>query len=191
MVTITPEKSISLAKASIATQRESVAKQRTEAEEAKRILELQKSKLPKITQSSLRSGNLSGLNGLRRRASIYQAGKGIQEKEGKVNVLMNELIRYEREELEPYEKDVLAYEKALKQYYKDTEALGRAEERARALYSSSSSSKSSSSKVVSPSYVFKSQTPSKITLPSSILSSSKSSNVSNSSKKKSIFSWRK
>lgn len=181
------------AKEKIRVQRESLARQRSEAESSTKLLEEQKAKIPVFTQRALRTGNLSGLNGLRKRAAFTEAKKGIEQKQDKVNILLKELARYESEELIPYEKNVSAYEKdlaryqkELKQYYKDTEALALAEQRAREKYSYSSGA----SKVVSPSYVFKtSPLPSKITVPSSILNSGKSS--TNSTKKKSIFSWRK
>lgn len=170
------------AREAVRVQREMLAKQRLDAEKATKALEEQKSRIPTVTQRSLRGGNLSGLSGLRKRVAYSEAKKNIEQKQGNIGILIKELARYESEELNPYEKEIDAYERAVKKQESTWISTRKPVSTTKAVTSSTAS------RVVSPSTTFKVSTPTKITLPSSVLNSNKSSNITT---KKSLFSWRK
>lgn len=177
------------AREAVRVQREMLAKQRADAERATKVLEEQKAKIPPITQKNLRVGNLAGLSGLRRRTIYSGMRKDIEQRQGNISLLMKELARYEEEELSPYEKEIDAYERAIKKASRTTYYSAPKTSITTKVTTTSTISPSGFSSVAKPSSTtFTVSTPSKITLPSSILNSNKTSNVI---KKKSLFSWRK
>lgn len=178
------------AREAVRVQRDMLAKQRADAERATKVLEEQKAKIPPITQKSLRVGNLSGLSGIRRRTIYSGMRKDIEQRQSNISLLMKELAKYESEELNPYEKEIDAYERAIQKASRTYYIYSTPKTTTTTTTTTPSTSSSSGfSSVAKPSSTtFTVSTPSKITLPSSILNSSKTSNVV---KKKSLFSWRK
>lgn len=176
------------AREAVRVQREMLVKQRADAEKATKVLEEQKSRIPTVTQRSLRVGTLAGLSGLKRRTIYSGIRKDIEQRQSNIGLLMRELEKYESEELNPYEKEIDAYERAVKKANRTYYIYSAPKTTAKVSTQSTSSSSGYSSVAKPSSTTFKVSTPTKITLPSSVLNSNKSSNITT---KKSLFSWRK
>jgi len=115
-------KQIEQAKIDVAEQREIVKQRRKEAEQQeKKVREQfleQEKKFPKPTQQLLRSGMFAGLEGRKRRQQIERAKKELKlEKQGRkkeISLFKEGLIKYEKEELEPFVKEIEQKEKQIK-----------------------------------------------------------------------------
>jgi len=104
--------SIQEAKQQIENQRKLIAQRKIEAEEAKRKLEEQKKRLPKPTQKSLRGGMFDGLEGRKRRRVVEGAEEQLKVRKEQINLYKQGLEEYEREVLNPTEKQINEVEKA-------------------------------------------------------------------------------
>ncbi len=114
---------IAQARKSVQEQRGLVEQKRKEAREVESKISEQERKLPKPTQSRLRSGLYSGLEGRKRRQQISGMKQELQTKKKDVGLFKKGLSGYEKEVLDPYEKEISKTEVEINKAAKYQEAV--------------------------------------------------------------------
>lgn len=104
-------------------QREQVTLRRQEASSVESTIIEQEKKLPKKSQRLLRSGLFAGLEGRKRRRVVEGAKKELSKGKEEVNQFRTELDKFEKEELEPFEKDISKREAELGEFTKHQNAI--------------------------------------------------------------------
>lgn len=103
---LSPRQQIENARSQALAVRAQLEQRQKEAQEAENILTEQKKSLPQISNRLLRQGMFSGLEGKKRRNLIGLAQSQIQEREREIKSFKEELGRFEKSELKPFEQNI-------------------------------------------------------------------------------------
>lgn len=122
------------AKEYLETQKQEVSKKRGEAQEAKDLLISEAKKIPVASQSALRQGLFSGLEGRKRKSIIESTKRQIGSNLSEIESFEKELSRYEEEELKPFElqisqkeAEIADYERQVAEYERHVNAINLAQ----------------------------------------------------------------
>jgi len=114
-------------------QKSLIGQRRQESLQAEAKIREQEKKLPTMTQSRLRSGLYTGLEGRKRRQIISKIRKGLGQKQKEIGLFKGSLIekeeglaKYETDVLKPFETQIASKEAEISAYETKTAALSRA-----------------------------------------------------------------
>ncbi len=122
------KQSVKRGKDILQSQRQQVQERREQAQKSKEQIIKEKEKLPKKSQSRLRGGLYSGLEGRKRRRIISQAKERLESGEKDVQRVEKGLTQFEKEQLKPFESQIKSQEAEIQEIEKQEKAYKRARE---------------------------------------------------------------
>ena len=104
-------------------QRQEITQRKKEARQAEKQIQSEREKLPAFSQERLRQGLYSGLEGRKRRREISKAREFLGQKEKGVKQFQEDVSKFEKKQLLPFEQNIQEREKEATRIEKEQRAI--------------------------------------------------------------------